>query len=234
MILPTDAALFLPISDELLDRVLDESTRLDEAVSGLAVPQIASLIVVQCLCPVEGKRSPRPERLLSDMIDLGNGYVKSEDVGAFVASALHALDRSKIGTGRELLAQARIVLLENQELAHRNYLTAEGRWDGSFNERYRALLLRSLRRIELPSGESRVLTPEQGRGFREFEAQSDECLHIQGYGGIGNPISSGLCWARSFRKVRECSFSRSDTVNSKRCWPGSDTSRALHPKPLSG
>ncbi len=185
MMLPTEAALFLPLSDQILGRVLDQSTPLAEVIAELAVPQIAAVIVVQCLCPVEGKRAPRPERLLTDMIDLGNTYVKREGIGAFVASALHALDRTKIQTGRDLLVDARIVLLEDHELAHRTYLTAEGRWDNNFTARYREQLLRSLKRIELPSGEKRVLTPEQGRVFREFEAQPDEALHIQGYAGIG-------------------------------------------------
>lgn len=47
--LTTDAALYLPISDRMLRPVLNDAESLENAISGLSVPQVAALILLQYL-----------------------------------------------------------------------------------------------------------------------------------------------------------------------------------------
>jgi hypothetical protein len=182
MLHATDATLYLPISDPLLDRVLDERRPLPEALAGLAVPQLAALVVVQC---VGAGTVSAPGRMLAEMISLGNRWERQAGLAEFASQTLAALDRDRLRAGRQRLPELAIVLLEPGDLDERTYLTAEGEWNSAFHARYREKLARTLTRAGGVRGESRLLTPQQGRIFREAEAQTDEDLHVQGYGGAG-------------------------------------------------
>jgi hypothetical protein len=183
--LTTDAALYLPISDRILRAVLNDAQNLETALSGLAVPQIAALILLQYLprLTVDGPLSP--DRILVETIATGNAEVKSAGLPAFAASALQMLTRAGIQTGCKLLPDFRIMLLDDDDLSQRHYLTAAGDWDRAFHERHRARLSESLQRLHLPTGETRTLTAEQSGVLREFKAQADDHLHVQGYAGTG-------------------------------------------------
>jgi hypothetical protein len=179
----TDATLYLPLSDPLLDSILDESRPLEESVSGLAVPQLAALLVMQGLGT--STSVPTPGRMLAELISLGNQWVRQAGPPAFVAQTLTALDRAKLRAGRECLLRCGVVLLAHEDLAHRSYLTGDEEWDSGFNDRHREWLQRTVTRVAMPDGQIRMLTPEQGQVFREAEAASDEHLHVQGYAGTG-------------------------------------------------
>ena len=182
--LETDASLYLPISGQVIESVLDESKDLADVVSALPVHQLAALIVIQCLRPLDG-RMRSPHRMLAEMIELGNQKVKQQGSRAFADEVVGVLDRERIRQGCELLPDHRIVLLDEETLAHRTYLTAERSWDSNFVERHRASLQRSLQLVDLPTGERRTLTVEQTRVFREVRAQTDDHMHVQGYAGTG-------------------------------------------------
>jgi hypothetical protein len=182
----TDATFYLPLSDPLLEEVLDGRQPLADALAGLAVPQLAALMVLHCLG--EGKPVPAPGDMLASLIALGNRWVRQAGLPAFVGEILGALDREGLRAGREQLRQCGIGLLVHDDLAHRSYLTAEGEWDGGFPPRYREMLQRKVRRLVLPGGELRTLTPEQAQVYCEAEAHSDEHLHVQGYAGIGKSM----------------------------------------------
>lgn len=61
--LTTDAALYLPLSDQMLDTVLDDREPLEAVLTGLPVPQLAALVVVRCAAKLQGVRSFVPGRL---------------------------------------------------------------------------------------------------------------------------------------------------------------------------
>src|SRR5687768_8467653 len=99
----SDAALYLPISVETLDAVLDDDKPLAEAISGLPVAQVACLIVIQCLWTTAGKRAPTAEQMLAQVLENASERAKVHGPDAFTAQALAVLDRDRIRRGRELL-----------------------------------------------------------------------------------------------------------------------------------
>ena len=181
----SDVVLFLPVGDEVIGKVLDDGERFEEVISSLPVPQIAALMVLQRLPTLSEKRSHLPGRMLAELIELGNALVKTEGAQAFATAALRVLNRAGVLEGCERLAEFRIMLLDDESVAHRSYLTADRSWNSAFREWHREQMMRSLRRIDLPTGESRILTLEQTRIFAEVEGQADEPLHVQGYAGFG-------------------------------------------------
>ncbi|HWK72974.1 MAG TPA: AAA family ATPase [Povalibacter sp.] len=181
--LRTTAALYLPISERLLNRVLDPAESFDDAVAGLPVPQIAALVVLQYLPRLESG-STTPGRILTEVIKSGNEQARSDGLPAFVADMLRVLERAQIHAGYRLLPDFAIALLDDDALKQRGYLTVEGEWDGSYCERHEARLTEPLLRVDLPGGQG-VLTAEQSRIFREVTTQTDDHMHVQGYAGTG-------------------------------------------------
>lgn len=179
----TEAALYLPISIGMLKAVLDEDEPLDRALSNLQVPQIACLIVIQYLPTIDGKRSP--ERMLADTIDIGERRSQQAGPQAFAKDAFQILEREKIVAGSERLSDFKILLLTDDDIKHRTYLTADRKWDHTFCERHRAQLVRPLQRIELPTGGQGILTLQQTQVFDGVRNNIDEHLHVQGYAGTG-------------------------------------------------
>lgn len=102
-----------------------------------------------------------------------------------MAGILEVLDRAKIQAGFPLLVDFGIVLLDDDAIDRRGYLTVEGNWDSGFGERHRARLTDSLVQVEMPNAETRILTAEQSRIYREVRAQDDDHMHVQGYAGTG-------------------------------------------------
>lgn len=178
-----DTSLYLPLSEALLDEVLNGERPLAASLAALDVPQLAALVVVQCLGA--GKPVPLPGQMLASLVSLGNRWVRQSGLAAFVEQTVPALDRKALEEGRALLPQRGIALMAHEDLAHRSYLTAEGEWDSGFLTRYRDKRLAAARRVVMPGGELRTLSPEQGRVYSEAEAAPDEHLHVQGYAGIG-------------------------------------------------
>lgn len=181
----TDATLYLPISERMLREVLDDSEALENVVSGLAVPQLAALVTLQYLPKLSQERSPLPERFLAQVIEAANAQLKRTGLATVTADLLPKLSRKEIREGYRLLPDFGISLLDEEDVAHRSYLTAEGSWDYRFGERNAARLRDHLTSVQAPTGEKRILTLEQSRIFGEIKAQLDEPMHVQGYAGTG-------------------------------------------------
>jgi hypothetical protein len=181
----TDAVFYLPISNGMLEAVLDDVEPLERALSNLAIPQVACLVVVQCLPTLAGKQSPTPERMLAQTIQIGNAKALQEGPGAFVVEALRILDREKIRAGYELFADFKILLLTDEDVAFRSYLTAYGNWDYAFCKRLRERNVQRLLHVDFPAGDRRMLTLEQSKVFSEIKGNVDDHLHVQGYAGTG-------------------------------------------------
>lgn len=181
--LRTTAALYLPISERLLNRVLDPAGNFDQAIAELPVPQIAALVVLHYLPRLESGATT-PGRILTEVIKSGNEQARSDGLPAFVTDMQRVLERAQIQAGYRLLPDFAIALLDDEALQQRGYLTIEGEWDGSYCERHEARLTESLLRVALPGGQG-VLTAEQSRIFREMVTQIDDHMHVQGYAGTG-------------------------------------------------
>lgn len=169
----------------MLCSVLDDAESLENAISGLSVPQVAALILLQNLPMLLEKRLLSPERILADTIEIGNAQIKRDGLPVFMAGILQVLERPKIQAGFPLLADFGIVLLDDDAIDRRGYLTVEGNWDSGFRERQRARLMDSRVQVEMPNAETRILTTEQSRIYREVKAQDDDHMHVQGYAGTG-------------------------------------------------
>lgn len=183
--LPTDAALYLPISAGMLDAALDESTPFGEALAKLPIPQIALLIVIQSLHKALGDRSPTPERMVAETMQISHAHAAREGKEAFLAAVLRILSRDGIRAGCELLSHFRILLATDADVAFRNYLLPDGSWNPAYCSHYRTQLAATMQRVELLTGERRLLSREQGKIALEIRAQIDDHLHVQGYAGTG-------------------------------------------------
>lgn len=181
----TDAALYLPISDRMLGTLLDEPTNFTAAIASFSVAQIAALILLQSLPKLAASASPLLDRILVETINHGNAHVTRDGASAFADAAIGSMDRAKLREGRTLLAQFGIVLLDDDAVRGRDYLTVDGQWDSSFRERQRDRLATWQQKLPPLAGRARVLTPEQSRIFREVKAQADDHMHVQGYAGTG-------------------------------------------------
>ena len=179
--------LYLPLSERMLSGVLADGSNIELEVSALSVPHIGALMVLQSLPGLPRGALAQPERILVEAIAVGNAEAERDGASAFAASALRMLDRKKIREGNELLADFGIQLLDHDVAVGRSYLTVDGHWDGSFKERYRTRSVEQLQTV-VSAGKPGVLTEEQTRVFREFVAQPDDHMHVQGYAGTGKSL----------------------------------------------
>jgi hypothetical protein len=183
--LTTDADLYLPISAQTLDRVLDATGSFEKEISQLTVAQVGALILLQHLPRLKQTPSLAPDRILAEAIKSGNALVNSGGLTAFTSDVTSILDRARIRAGYLLLADFGMALLADEVISQRSYLTVDGEWDSTFRDRHRTRLIQSLQSIDLPVGGRGVLTFEQSRIFREVTTQADDHIHVQGYAGTG-------------------------------------------------
>ena len=128
---------------------------------------------------------------MAETISAGNVQVRRNGLAAFQADVVRNLDRARIREGYGLLGEFRMALLDDDVLAQRGYLTADGEWDSSFRTRHSQRDAEPLQRISLPSGGQGVLSLEQSRIFQEVRAAADDHMHVQGYAGTGKSYLIG-------------------------------------------
>ncbi|MFK7861954.1 MAG: AAA family ATPase [Granulosicoccus sp.] len=180
----TEAELYLPISEDTLQSVLDENVSWKTALQELEIPEIAALFLLTHLPELSGRKHPPAERLLADIIVSCNEQVENSGMTLFIEYASQQLTRHAIDAGFQLLPSLRIVLLDEETVTKQAYLSPQGVWDYGFQPQYRESLARQRIKTTL-DGSQRILSSEQSRVYREFEAQKDEHMHIQGYAGTG-------------------------------------------------
>jgi hypothetical protein len=198
----TDPALYLPISEQLLNRVLNEAQTLPTALTGLRVPQLAALMLLQSLPKIAAHGPVFAERILIEVIKAGQAKVERDGSVAFADEARDSLDRAKISAGHRLLPGLGISLLSDDQLGQQDYLATDGAWDSGSRDRYTTRDHEARQQIVLPSGAAGFLTKEQTRIYREIWAQSDDHIHVQGYAGTGKSyLIKSLLGALSHAKV---------------------------------
>jgi len=183
----TEADLYLPISQQVLRQIIDGGAdNLKEAISSLAAPEIASLLLIQDISKMKDKLPAYFERILKRTIDVLDFRLKRGELSSIKAEMVSGFDFRNAEEGYKLFPYFKIVLLDEEAIRDQNYLTFEGKWDYTFNERHRKKVMESLVRINnTTTGKIQTLTSEQSRLYREIKEQTDDHMHIQGYAGTG-------------------------------------------------
>lgn len=183
----TEIDLYLPISKQELCQVIDyAANNLEKAITSLGVPQIASLLLLQYLPKMKVKQSFHVERTLERNIAILNSQLKSDGLSSVITKVVSVLNLKDVEEGYNLLLYLRITLLDEEAIREQDYLTFEGQWDYTFNERHRKKATESSVRIcDSTTGKIQMLTPEQSRIYQEVKAQTDDHMHVQGYAGTG-------------------------------------------------
>lgn len=186
--LSVDARFYLPISEQQLTSVLDETVEFEQAVATLEVPQLASLILLHSLAALPVEQASRAEFMLSRAIELANAQTADIGLIEFRRGVSRDLDRARIKAGHGLTDEYGIALLEQEFATWRSYLDENREWDREFCGRHREKLRERLQRVILPSGDGCLLTGQQSGVYRTVVAQSDDHLHVQGYAGTGKSL----------------------------------------------
>ena len=180
----TDADLYLPVSESTLLTVLDDALSWESTLQALNMPEIASLFVLVHLPALREHRHLPAERLLAETMESCSQQVDRNGLPDLVNYAVKHLDRNAVDDGFHLLPEFRIGLLDDEAVKQKAYLTWKGLWDYGFQQKYRDNLASERVNINFDSRQH-LLSAEQTRVYREFEAQKDEHMHIQGYAGTG-------------------------------------------------
>lgn len=186
--LSVDARLYLPLSEQQLTSVLDESVDLETAIAPLEIPQLASLLLLHSLPSLPVEQASRAEFVLSRAIELANAQSADVGLAEFRGGVSRDLNRTRIQAGQRLMDDYGIALLEDEFATWRSYLNESREWDSEFCDRHRERLRQRLQRVVLPSGEGCLLTGQQSGVYRTVVAQSDDHLHVQGYAGTGKSL----------------------------------------------
>ena len=141
----TKADLYLPISQQFLTQLTDRSAdNLEKAISSLSVSQIASLLLLQKLPKNQDKHPAYLERALAAIIDSLDSQWKTNGLSPIRVEVISALNFKNIEEGSQLLSSLKIALLDEETIKDQNYLTPEGKWDYTFNERYSEQVMKFL------------------------------------------------------------------------------------------
>ncbi len=180
----TDADLYLPVSESTLMTVLDDALSWESNLQALDMPEIASLFLLAHLSALQKYRHLPAERVLAETVESCSQQVERNGLPDLITYALQHLDRKDVDTGFHLLPTFRIALLDDEAVKRKAYLSWKGLWDYGFQQRYRDNLASGRVNINFDARQH-SLSAEQTRVYREFEAQKDEHMHIQGYAGTG-------------------------------------------------
>ncbi|HCC82266.1 MULTISPECIES: AAA family ATPase [unclassified Methylophaga] len=188
--------LFLPISYETVELVLEESVFYDgddlnlsvlnsNKFHSLSLYELAALYVINQLPSLIPPNNLRLEKVLHEIINIGQEY-ESQSEKKFVHEIKDRFSTASIRKGRDLAKENEIYLLPENDVRHSKYLTAEGRWDYEFKTNYKHPDIQEKVIIALPSGHQREMFSNQHRIFSQIERSlSDEHIDVQGYAGTG-------------------------------------------------
>lgn len=179
----TTPCLYLPVSTSTINAVLQSNGQLSDLPVSLSPSQVASLLLLANLPALPESRTAAIEKLLARTIELCTQASKADSL-SWLSTLWPQLDLSSIRISVDRLASFNIQLLNTEQENEGHYLTEDGRWDYTFCERHYAS--ETAHRQTLSIDRSAILlSSEQNRLYREFEAQSDDHMHIQGYAGTG-------------------------------------------------
>ena len=188
--------LFLPISNETLDLVLNESItydgdELDLSVTKsnrfqcLTLQELASLYLINQLPSLNKPKNLSLEKILHEIINFGHQH-ESQSKNKFVNELKDRFSTVAIRKGRDFAKANDIYLLPEIDVRNAKYLKADGSWDYEFKANYKHPDIQEKVIIALPTGQQREMFSNQHRIFRQIERSlSDEHIDVQGYAGTG-------------------------------------------------
>lgn len=182
------AALYLPISDETVLRLLNPSKPWSQGLlDRIGIPELSSLWLLAKLHTLPASDHSGVERRLAQIIDLLTQKAQQSGLDTLRATSVDHLDRCAIESGYLRLPEYRIQLLDDNAVSTGHYLTTSGQWDFQFNTRNRESIRAN--QVCTSIGQQQcLLSSEQSRIFREMRSQSDDHIHIHGYAGTGKTL----------------------------------------------
>ncbi|HHH9502410.1 hypothetical protein N5D09_17365 [Stutzerimonas stutzeri] len=176
--------LFLPVASETCASLLGSKDA--NGLATLSDAELAAILVVQHLSVAEKKElTPSSiERNLSKLIAWAVGTQHS-DARGLLSEAQRLFDPRRLRSGGQVAKSLNLRFLSSDEVAARDYLLPNGRWDFEFRGRHYKRINPFSEQMITPRHRERWLSPAQDKLVRTFRANLDEDLHVQGYAGIG-------------------------------------------------
>lgn len=176
--------LFLPVSSTTVQALIARHPDPAELLKRLSGPERCALFIVQQVAELNShtRSAAVVESLLSELIST----TKDADPQNFASELLTHLDPAKLKTGQDLCGELGIVLLTDEEIGRRDFLTATREWDTGYaarRERERLDYEAHFTISGVPASSS--LTHEQYRVPQTLLGTLDDHLHVQGYAGTG-------------------------------------------------
>lgn len=180
-----DAEMYLPLSENTLNQLLCDTTHMAHKLHTLSLAEYSSLFLINRLPELKKNGDSRPEQFIAKAIEIGNIEVRESGLQSYIDSTHSILSKAQIYNGRNLLSDFKITQLDDKDIALREYISSDGSWDYDFKDKQNKSLMEGAIKIHLRGSRITTLTAEQNRIYREFESQTDEQTHIQGYAGTG-------------------------------------------------
>lgn len=176
--------VFLPVTDEVCASLLlpGGATALD----ALTDPELAAVLVIQNLeqAPQADQNAAAAEKVLAKLIGWAVDSRRSTGAG-LLAEARRLFDQRKLYFGVQAIKAMNLRFLLADEVAARNYLLPDDKWDHAYKVRHHAGNNPFSQQMVTPKHRERWLSAAQDKLVRTFRANLDEDLHVQGYAGIG-------------------------------------------------
>lgn len=181
--------VFLPITLEVCQGLLEAEGA--PALDALSEPELAALLVIQNLAQSQGQLDARAaEKVLGKLLAWAVDGAHSPGVG-LLSEARRLFDARKLYFGLEVIKGSKLRLLDAEEVAAREYLLADGKWDFEFRIRRQQGDNPFSQQVVTGFDKERWLTVEQDKLLKVIRANLDEDIHVQGYAGIGKSYLLG-------------------------------------------
>lgn len=180
--------VFLPVTAETCENLKAGTT----ALEALTQAELAAVLVIQNLAQATQAdlSCDAAEKILSRLIAWS---VDSRSSSATLLSEARRLfDARKLYFGLNAIKELNVRLLLAEEVAARDYLLPDGKWDASYKTRHHRNNDPFSEQMVTPRHRERWLSGAQDKLVRTFRANLDEDLHVQGYAGIGKSHLLGV------------------------------------------
>lgn len=176
--------VFLPITHEACAALLEADGA--TTLGPLTDAELAAVLVIQNLAEAAEKdlTAGAAERVLARLIAWAVEKRQADGAG-LLAEAQRLFDPRKLYFGLNAIKRLNLRCLLDDEVAARDYLLPDGKWDVEYKIRHHALNNPFHQQTVTPRHRERWLSAAQDKLVRTFRANLDEDLHVQGYAGIG-------------------------------------------------
>jgi len=186
----TDEYFFLPLSPGTAALIAGGA----HDTTSLSIPELTVVLLLNGLPAMdkEGRRAAAFETILAKAIGTARDIDGESGDGSFAQAVAARHSPPEFVQGLALIEKHHLVLLEEEEVAARDYLTAAGAWDFSFRQRYIGKLNPLCETVQTGYGKGFQLTDQQFRIYNTLRDQIDEHLHLEGRAGVGK--TALICW----------------------------------------